>query len=63
MMAIRRVLWGVVGMVLSATVAAAQPQIAVNGTLSPTAVSAPAGSVVAITITNGPGNTTDWIAP
>jgi hypothetical protein len=61
-MDVRRVLFGVIGVALSATVASAQPWIAVNGALSPNPVSTPAGSVATVAISNGPGNATDWIA-
>src|SRR5256885_16585552 len=62
MMYVRRVLFGICGLVMSATVASAQAEFAVNGTLPPPAVSTPAGSVATVAINNGPGNATDWIA-
>lgn len=62
MMYVRRLVLGVIGLAMCATVASAQPSITVNGTVPPNAVSTPSGSVAIVAINNGPGNTTDWIA-
>jgi hypothetical protein len=61
-MDVRRIVFSVIGVMMSATVASAQPQLAVNGTLAPSPVAVQAGSVATITVSSGPGNTTDWIA-
>ena len=48
----------------SATVVIAplDAQVVVNGAVSPDVVTVPAGSLVTVTIANGPGNPTDWVA-
>jgi hypothetical protein len=40
----------------------AQVQIALNGSAAPAGITVTAGSTVAVSITNSPGSTTDWIA-
>ena len=41
--------------------ALAQAQLAINGVAFPTAVVVVVGSTVSVSVTNGPGNATDWI--
>src|SRR5947209_1035487 len=45
----------------STTAAAAQAQIGLNGASPGTAITVAAGSTVSVTVTGGPGNTTDWV--
>jgi hypothetical protein len=45
------------------SVTPSQATIAVNGTNPPTGVTAPPASALAIQVTGGPGNPTDWIGP
>jgi hypothetical protein len=56
-----RALWSILAIALFSGSAAAQPQIAVNGSAPATAVSIPAGAVATVAIVNGPGNSTDWV--
>ena|SRR5579872_1263251 len=52
----------VVAMLISVFGGVAQAQqLAVNGMAPPTSLSVAAGSVVTLTISDGPGNTTDWV--
>lgn len=53
--------WALALSALAASVSA-QTTIAVNGTQPPDVVSTQAGTVATVVVTNGPGNTTDWIA-
>lgn len=51
-----------VGIFLLATSVARAQTLSVNGATAPAGVSVSAGAAVAVTVSNGPGNTTDWVA-
>ena len=57
----RRVLC-VLGMLIATTVSARAQMLSVNGVAAPDGVSVNAGSAMAVAVSGGPGNTTDWVA-
>src|SRR6266850_447550 len=61
MMTLHRALFAFMFVVGCAPPAAAQAQIGLNGAAPGTAITVAAGSTVSVSITGGPGNTTDWM--
>jgi hypothetical protein len=56
-----RVCLGIAIALSCAAGAFAQAHVAVNGALPPAATTVTVGSIAAVSVSGGPGNTTDWV--